>query len=112
LDHELSNKDAEITEAKVTYTTKELLQRIDDRFDRLEHIAESAASRTDMEKVIVRVDKLERDSEGTKAVAKALLLDGKDRWSRNEKIAGLLVAIVALAPSVTTLVHILAHTQN
>jgi len=98
--------DYDVTEGKVTYTTKELLARIDGRFEHLESIAEAAATRTELYMVTARVDKLERDSEGTKAVATALLNSGKDRWSKNEKIAGLIFAAIALAPSVTTIVQL------
>lgn len=100
-------EDVNVIEAKVTYTTKELLQRIDDRFDHLELVVGSAATREYVESVVSRVDKLERDSEGTKAVAKALLADGKERWTRNEKIAALVFGAVALTPSVQSIVGLL-----
>lgn len=99
-------EDVTVIEAKVTYTTKELLQGIYDRFDHLELVAESAASRESVDRVANRVDKLEREAEGTKAVASALLAAGKARWTRNEKLAALVFAAVALAPSIQSIVNL------
>jgi predicted ABC-type transport system involved in lysophospholipase L1 biosynthesis ATPase subunit len=99
----------EVVESKITYTTKELLSRIDKRFEHLESIAEAAATRSEMYMVTARVDKLERDSEGTKAVATALLNSGKDRFSRNEKVIGLVFASVALAPSIAAIINLFHH---
>jgi hypothetical protein len=95
-----------VQDAKVVYTTKELLERIDKRFDRLEDFAANAATRSDVVALEGRVSALEQDASGTKAVAKALLEDGKNRWSKNEKIAGMLVGLVAVAPSVAALAHL------
>jgi hypothetical protein len=95
-----------LQEAQVTYTTKELLQRIDHRFDRLEILAEGAATRTEVEALGKRVSALEQDASGTKAVAKALLESGKDRWSRNEKIAGLALGIIAVTPSIGLVINL------
>ena len=96
-----------VQESTVTFTTKELLQRIDHRFDRLEELAESAATRADLEAIVQRVNALEQDASGTKAVAKALLESGKDRWTRNEKTAGLLFASIAVAPSIIAVLNLL-----
>jgi len=101
--------DVAVAEARVTYTTKELLQRIDTRFEHLERLAESGTPRMEHVILIGRVDKLERDSEGTKAVATALLASGKDRFSRNEKVAGMIFAAIALTPAVTTIVQLFTH---
>lgn len=49
----------EIREAKVTYTTKELLARIDGRMERLEHAVMSAATRAELERLEARVTHLE-----------------------------------------------------
>jgi hypothetical protein len=97
---------AEAKESSVTFTTKELLQRIDTRFDRLESLAEASASRVDLMIVTNRISALEQDASGTKAVAKALLESGKDRFSRNEKMAGLLFGVVALTPSVIAIINL------
>ena len=92
--------DYDVQEARVTYTTKELLARIDHRFDRLEVLAEGAATRAEVTTLAKRVDNLEQDSAGTKAVARALLESDEGRWSKNEKIAGGVVAAVAVIPNI------------
>jgi len=72
-----------------------------------EELAESAATRADLEAIVQRVNALEQDASGTKAVAKALLESGKDRWTRNEKTAGLLFASIAVAPSIIAVLNLL-----
>lgn len=101
-----SASDFDVQEARVTYTTKELLTRIDHRFDRLEVLAEGAATRSEVTTLAGRVDNLERDSAGTKAVAKALLESAEGRWSKNEKLAGGVVALVAVVPSIIAIAHL------
>lgn len=49
----------EIRESKVTYTTKELLARIDQRMERLEQAATAAATRVELEHLEARVSRLE-----------------------------------------------------
>jgi len=95
-----------VQEASVVYTTKELLLKIDRRFDRLEALAEGSFTRAEGETLGRRVNALEQDASGTKAVAKALLESGKDRWSKNEKVAGLVVAIFAVAPTLKIFVDL------
>jgi hypothetical protein len=109
----LETVDVSIADAKVVYTTKELLLRIDKRFDRLEDFAANAATRADVDKIEQHLDKveqrvgaLEQDASGTKAVAKALLDDGANRWSKNEKVAGLLIGIVAVIPGIVAVINI------
>ena len=98
-----------LQEAQVTYTTKELLQRIDHRFDRLENLAEGAATRAEVDTLVKRLNALEQDASGTKAVAKALLESGKDRWSKNEKLVGMGIASVALTPSIVAVINLIIN---
>ena len=57
----------------VVYSTKELLERIDQRFERLEHIVQGVVVRPEFVALESRVVTLEQDALGTKHVAKALL---------------------------------------
>jgi tetrahydromethanopterin S-methyltransferase subunit G len=96
------SEDIEVREAKVSYTTKELLQRIDDRFERLEGIAQGMARREDVERIESRVEALEKEAGEVRAVATALLTTGKDRFTRNEKLFG------ATAVLITTVLNLMA----
>jgi hypothetical protein len=78
--------DIEVTEAKVTYTTKELLARIDQRFERLEQMAQNAPTRVEVDHIDKRVASLEVAAIELRATASALAADKVGRWSRNEKI--------------------------
>lgn len=93
-------------ESAVIYSTKEIVERIDRRLDHLESISEGAFTRVEGAALATRVGILETDASGTKAVAKALLASGKDRFSRNEKIVGLIFGMVALVPSITSIINI------
>lgn len=101
--------DFEVQESAVIYSTKEIVERIDKRLDHLESISESAFTRIEGSALAARVGILETDASGTKAVAKALLASGKDRFSRNEKIVGLVFGVVALVPSITSIVNLFSH---
>ena len=98
-----------MNEAQVVYTTKELLLRIDHRFDRLESLAEGAATRVEVETLGKRVNALEQDASGTKAVAKALLESGKDRFTKNEKLVGLGIAALAVTPSIIAIINLFSN---
>jgi len=79
--------DIEVTEAKVTYTTKELLKRIDDRFERLESMVTGAPTRSEVDHIDARVSALESEAVVLRATAQALSTEKTQRWSRNEKLA-------------------------
>jgi hypothetical protein len=105
-------EDIEVTEAKVTYTTKELLRRIDDRFERLEGLVTNVPTRTEFDHLDGRVGRLEAEglkmTAATSAVAQAQAVSdkrGEKRWTRGEKIVGIVFVafttalnILALAP--------------
>ena len=82
-------EDIEVTEAKVTYTTKELLKRIDDRFERLESMVTGAPTRAELDHIDTRVTTLEREAVALRATAQALSTEKTQRWSRNEKFAAI-----------------------
>jgi hypothetical protein len=82
-------EEIEVTEARVTYTTKELLKRIDDRFERMEILVQSAPTRPEFDHLDARVSRLEEDAVKIAAVAAALNESSKKRWTATEKIVGL-----------------------
>lgn len=90
-------EDIEVTEARVTYTTKELLKRIDDRFERLESMVTGAPTRGEFDHVDARVTALEEEAVHLRITAAALAADKKQRWTRNEKMAGATFATVNIA---------------
>jgi hypothetical protein len=78
--------DFDVTEAKVTYTTKELLLRIDQRFERLEQMAQNAPTRIEVDHIDTRVASLESEAITLRATAEALKGERIGRWTRNEKV--------------------------
>jgi pimeloyl-CoA synthetase len=80
----------------VTYTVKELIEKLGERLDRIEAIMLTLATKSHVEKVDQRVVRLEADSIATKKVADALLKDGIQKFSKREKIAGLVFACISL----------------
>lgn len=101
------SEDIEVTEAKVTYTTKELLKRIDDRFERLELLAQSAPTRPEFDSVVGRLQHIETEAVALRAVATALKEDKSSRFNRADKLVlgafalvSLVLNIMALAPDI------------
>jgi len=93
--------DIEVTEAKVTYTTKELLKRIDDRFERLEQLASEATTRHEFFALESRVATLE---EG-RAVMHAVGAEKAALFSRTDKLLGFIIGVGLLALNIYSVTH-------
>lgn len=102
-------EDFNINEAKVTYTTKELLIKIDQRFDKLESLAQAAPTRDDVLALTDRVQLLETgvqlletDASAIKAVALALKNDKSSRFNKTDKV------VIGVFVFISTLLNFLA----
>jgi len=93
-------EDIDVVESRITYTTKELLQRIDDRFERLEAMYASAPTRSEFTIVVNRLSALEEEQVKVRAVAVALKEDKSETFSRRDKLVGMLLAVIALSVQV------------
>ena len=96
----MAAEDIAISESKVTYTTKELLIRIDDRFERLESLYSNMPTRAEFALLAERVAAHDDELAANRAVAKALKDNKSDTWTRRDKIVGVLLAAVALTVQV------------
>lgn len=87
----------------VTYTVKELVEKLGERLDRIEALILTLATKSHVDKVDQRVLGLEEAAIKKDAVAKALLDDGIQKFSKREKIAGLVFAVTSLILSILAL---------
>lgn len=92
----------EIRESKVTYTTKELLQRIDGRLDSIERQVGDVPSRKEFDHLESRIDGLEAYRLTLETAAKLR----HDTFGYREKIIGIAVAVVLLAVNALTAFHV------
>lgn len=90
----------EVTESKVTYTTKELLIRIDDRFDRLERLAADMPTRAEFSILTATVQAHDDELAANRAVAKALKENNDSTFTRRDKLVGAVLAVLALTVQV------------
>lgn len=102
----MNPEDFHVTEAKVTYTTKELLIRIDQRFDRLESLVTNAPSRSELQILDGRVSQLETDAVSIKAVAVALQGNKESRFNKQDKL------VLGMFGFITTVLNVLAVTNH
>jgi len=94
--------EVEITEAKVTYTTKELLRSIDERFARLESLVTNQPTRGEFDLVVSRLAQIEDEQIAVRAVAKALKEDKTSRFNRTDKL------VIGLFALISTVLNIMA----
>ena len=98
----MSAENIDVTEAKVTYTTKELLTRIDARFERLEGLVTNRPTRAEFVRVESRLATVEEEQTGIRAATLALKEDKTSRFNRTDK---LVIGVFAL---ITTLLNLSA----
>ena len=98
----MATEDIEITEAKVTYTTKELLKRIDDRFERLESLVTNQPTRLEFDALYGRVALIETEQVGLRRVATALKDDKASRFNKQDKL------VLGVFAAITTVLNTMA----
>lgn len=93
---------ADVKEARVVFTTKELLSGIHDRLTSLEQLAREGVSRAEFEKLDQRVEDLEQ----SRLVQQTLDSSKTRAWTVREKI---ILGVFAL---ITTVLNVTAASKN
>lgn len=93
-------EDFNLVESKVTYTTKELLQRIDARFERLETLYATAPTRGEFDLAVARLAKVEDEVVRNRTVTDTLKKERQESFSRRDKTVGAVLALVAVGVQV------------
>ena len=99
----MAEHDVNIQEARVTYSTKELLKDIHTRLDRIDTAVNNIPTRAEMSQVDQRIGSLET----WRAQQEAVRADRSLQFGTRERIVGATVAVALLGLNLLTTFHVI-----